>query len=118
MPPIPQDAKSLRALGPALALLATAILISYVDRGNLSVPAPLLQEELQLSASQLGMLFTAFFWAYTVFIFVSGWLVDRFDVNWVIAAGFAIWSVATAATGLVHGFAMLFAMRLLLGVGE
>jgi MFS family permease len=101
-----------------LTLLAIAILISYIDRGNLSVAAPLLKDELQLSASQLGMLFTAFFWAYTVFIFVSGWIVDRIDVNWVIAAGFAIWSIATAATGLVHGFVMLFVMRLLLGVGE
>jgi len=118
MPPIPQDTKGLRALGPALALLAIAILISYIDRGNLSVAAPLLKDELQLSASQLGVLFTAFFWAYTVFIFVSGWIVDRIDVNWVIAAGFAIWSIATAATGLVHGFAMLLVMRLLLGVGE
>ena len=49
---------------------------------------------------------------------VSGWLVDRFDVNWVLAGGFAIWSLATALTGLVHGFATLMACRLLLGAGE
>jgi ACS family D-galactonate transporter-like MFS transporter len=44
--------------------------------------------------------------------------VDRFKVNWVMAAGFLLWSCATAATGLVHAFAVLFALRLLLGVGE
>lgn len=36
--------------------------------------------------------------------FVSGWIVDSFDVNRVIAAGFLLWSLATAATGLVRGF--------------
>jgi MFS family permease len=50
--------------------------------------------------------------------FVCGWLVDRFDVNRLLAVGFLLWSLATAATGLVHGFAMLLVMRLALGVGE
>jgi len=115
---ISTDSRTLRGFVPALLLLSLAILINYVDRGNLSTAAPLLKDELHISASQLGVLFSAFFVTYTTFIFVSGWLVDRFDVNWVLAAGFAIWSVATAATGVVRGFAMLFAMRLLLGMGE
>ena len=50
--------------------------------------------------------------------FVSGWFVDRFDANRVIAVGYLLWSLATAATGLVRGFAMLLAMRLVLGIGE
>jgi MFS family permease len=60
----------------------------------------------------------AFFWSYTAMQFVSGWLVDRFEVNYVIAAGFLLWSIATAATSLVPGFMTLLAMRLLLGTGE
>jgi len=118
MPAAPSHSRTLRDFTPALLLLTLAILINYVDRGNLSIAAPLLKTELNISAAQLGLLFSAFFAAYTVFIFLSGWLVDRHDVNWVLAAGFAIWSAATAATGVVRGFAMLFAMRLLLGVGE
>ncbi len=47
-----------------------------------------------------------------------GWVVDRFEVNLVIAAGYLVWSLATAATGLVHGFLLLLLMRLILGVGE
>jgi MFS transporter, ACS family, D-galactonate transporter len=115
---ISADSRTLRGFVAALLLLSLAILINYVDRGNLSIAAPLLKAELHISDSQLGVLFSAFFITYTAFIFVSGWLVDRYDVNWVLAAGFAIWSAATAATGLVEGFAMLFLMRLLLGVGE
>jgi len=61
---------------------------------------------------------SAFFWTYTAMQFVSGWVVDSFDVNWVIAAGFMLWSLARAATGLVRGFTMLLAMRLMLGIGE
>jgi MFS transporter, ACS family, D-galactonate transporter len=48
----------------------------------------------------------------------AGWLVDRFDVKWVFAAGFFLWSVATATTGLLHGFAALLVIRIILGVGE
>jgi MFS family permease len=40
------------------------------------------------------------------------------NVNWVIAGGFFLWSAATAATGLAHTFSVLFALRLLLGIGE
>jgi MFS family permease len=112
------DSQSLRAFAPALILLAICILINYVDRGNLSIAAPLLKDELGISASQLGILLAAFFWTYTAMQFVSGWLVDRFDVNWVIAAGYLLWSLATATTGLVQGFTILLMMRLMLGIGE
>lgn len=101
-----------------LGLLAVSVLINYVDRGNLAVAAPLLKDELHLSATQIGVLITAFFWTYTVVLAVSGWIVDRFDVNLVLAAGFAVWSLATAVTGFVHGFAMLVLLRMLLGAGE
>ena len=103
---------------PALALLAISLLVNYVDRGNLSIAAPLLKGELHLSASQLGILLSGFFWTYTAMQFVSGWLVDRFEVNLVIAAGYLLWSLATALTGMMTGFTMLLMMRLLLGVGE
>jgi len=45
-----------------LGLLAVSILINYVDRGNLAVAAPLLKDELRISATQIGVLITAFFW--------------------------------------------------------
>jgi len=112
------ESRELKAFAPALVLLAICAVINYVDRGNLSIAAPLLKDELRISATQLGILLSAFFWTYTALQFVSGWIVDRFDVNRVIAAGFLLWSLATAATGLVRGFTMLLAMRLMLGVGE
>jgi MFS family permease len=101
-----------------LLLLALSVFINYVDRGNLSIAAPLLKGELHLSAYHLGILLGAFFWTYVTLMVVSGWLVDRFDVSWVLAVGFAIWSLATGLTGLVDGFASLMICRMLLGAGE
>src|SRR5712692_3423606 len=82
-----------------LTLLVLSVFINYVDRGNLSLAAPLLKNELGISASLLGILLSSFFWTYTALLFVCGWFVDRFDVNRVLAVGFLVWSLATAATG-------------------
>ncbi|HEX2715964.1 MAG TPA: MFS transporter [Candidatus Acidoferrales bacterium] len=115
---VPDDSRRLSVFTPALVLLTLSVLINYVDRGNLSIAAPLLKDELSISVSQLGILLSAFFWTYTALLFVSGWLVDRFDVNLVIAVGYLLWSLATATTGIVQGFNMLLIMRLILGAGE
>src|SRR6266481_5993635 len=107
-----------RPLSVALTLLVVSVFINYVDRGNLSIAAPLLKTEFGISAGQLGILLSAFFWTYTLFLFVCGWFVDRFDPSRVLALGYLVWSLSTAATGLVRGFAMLLVMRLILGMGE
>jgi ACS family D-galactonate transporter-like MFS transporter len=101
-----------------LVLLALSVFINYVDRGNLSIAAHLIKDELGISASQLGILLSSFFWTYASFQLVSGWLVDRFHVNWILALGFFLWSAATAVTGFVSGFATLLAARFILGIGE
>jgi MFS family permease len=101
-----------------LVLLGISVFINYIDRGNLSIAAPMLKDELLISPTQLGILLSAFFWTYACLQPITGWLVDRVNVNWVLAGGFFLWSAATAATGLVRTFSMLFALRLLLGIGE
>src|ERR1700719_4194748 len=99
-------------------LLALSIFINYIDRGNLAIAAPLIKDDLGLSYSQLGVLLASFFYTYAIFQIVSGWLVDRFPVNWVLALGILLWSAATFGTGLVRGFKLLLVMRLILGIGE
>lgn len=101
-----------------VGLLLLSVGINYIDRGSLSVAAPVLSKEFELSPGKLGYLLSAFFWSYTVMQLVVGWLVDRFEVKWVYAAGFLVWSLAMAGTGLANSFAALFAARLVLGVGE
>jgi MFS transporter, ACS family, D-galactonate transporter len=112
------DASRTDAMNRVLFLLGLSVLINYIDRSNLSIAAPLIKDELGISASQLGTLLSAFFWTYALMQIPAGWLVDRFDVKWVFAAGFFIWSAATAVTGVLHGFGALLAIRVILGVGE
>jgi len=101
-----------------VGLLALAIFINYVDRGNLATAAPLIKDQLHLSNTQIGLLLSAFFWTYTPGLLLSGWLAEKINPYRTLALGVALWSLATAATGLVTGFAALFALRLVLGVGE
>ena len=105
-------------LNAVLFLLGLSVLINYIDRSNLSIAAPLIKDELHLSASQLGTLLSAFFWTYALMQIPVGWLVDRFDVRWVFALGFLLWSTATGITGFLHGFAALLLIRVILGFGE
>jgi MFS family permease len=103
-----------------LILLVISGLLNYVDRANLSVGATNIQAELHLSNYHLGKLLSAFFWTYATFqLFgIAGWLVDRFNVCWALGIGFFIWSGATAVTGMARVFGVMFALRLLLGMGE
>jgi len=71
----------------------------------------------QTKARYLRML-SAFFWTYSIFQILAGRLVDRYGVKWLYAWGILIWSLATAATGVIHSFSSLFVMRLALGTGE
>jgi ACS family D-galactonate transporter-like MFS transporter len=101
-----------------LGLLVISIGVNYIDRGTLAVASPFLIAELNLTKTQLGTLFSTFFWTYAAFQLVAGWLVDRYDVRFVLGAGFLIWSAATLLTGLANSFAAIFVLRLLLGMGE
>jgi MFS family permease len=103
-----------------VVLLAVASLIAYVDRVNLSVALidADFKHVFQLDNTDRGLANSAFFWTYATLQIPAGWLVDRYGSKYPIAIAFAVWSVLTAATALTTGFASLFAVRLLLGVGE
>lgn len=99
-------------------LLGVAVFLNYVDRGAVGIAAPLMKSELALSATQFGLVVSAFFWVYAPVQLVVGWLVDRFSVYRLMAAGVLLWAVSTLLMGFVGGFASLLALRIMLGVGE
>ncbi len=113
-----QSSRSVANGGAVMALLVLAMFLNYVDRGSLSVAAPVLSKELDIGPARLGWLFSAFFWTYALGQIPSGWIVDKLPVRTVFAAGVLVWSAATLATGFVGGFASLFVCRLVLGLGE
>jgi len=101
-------------------LLVASVFVNYADRSNLSLAVPILERQFSLSSLRAGTLLSAFSWTYALVqvLGLSGWLADRFHAGWVLFTGYLLWSLATAATGLTASFAALFALRLLLGLGE
>src|SRR5689334_19290936 len=111
--PAAVEARLTRAQWDVLILLVISVSINYIDRGNLSVAAPAIREELRFDPKQLGVLLASFFATYGLLQPVAGWMVDRYSVRWLYGGGFLLWSVATSVTGLTHGFGALLALRLL-----
>jgi MFS family permease len=99
-------------------LVTAAVFINYIDRGNLATASTLIQEQLQLTPTQLGILLSAFYYGYVLCMPGMGWLAERHGAKRVLAAGVSVWSVATFATGFASSFAVLMMLRLLVGVGE
>ena len=99
-------------------LLGTAVLLNYVDRGAIGIAAPLMTAELKLDPKAFGIVVSAFFWVYAPVQLFVGWLVDRFSVYRLMAAGLVLWAAGTLAMGFAGGFASLLILRVMLGVGE
>ena len=101
-------------LGFLLALTA----VSYLDRICIATAAPSMKADLGLSDAEMGYVFSAFTFAYALFEVPSGWLADRFGARLMLTRIVVWWSLMTAATGWATGFASLFAVRFLFGIGE
>jgi ACS family D-galactonate transporter-like MFS transporter len=102
----------------ALGLLVSSVCINYADRGNLGVAAKSLERELHLGQDQLGTLLGAFSLTYALSQLVTGKLIDFWNVNWLYAIAFFLWSAATGVTGFANTFWELMILRLLLGASE
>ena len=111
-------ARPLHVRRGVLRFAVTLAIITYVDRVCISQTAPFLQEELVLTASQMGLAFSAFAWAYALFEIPGGWLGDRIGPRKVLLRVVILWSVFTAATGYVWNLASLVVARFFFGAGE
>jgi len=102
----------------ALALLLAVNLLNYIDRQVLYAILPLIKSELSLSDTALGLLGSSFMLCYMVSAPLFGWFGDRTDRIRLAAGGLIVWSVATALSGLAHGYRVLLAARTMVGIGE
>src|SRR5258706_7553615 len=99
-------------------LLSTGVLVNYLDRISLSVAAPQLQLDFHLTPAQAGLLFSAFFWSYSLAQLPGGLLLDRFGIKSVGRWGAFLWAVASGITALASGYAGIFVAPLLLGISR
>jgi ACS family hexuronate transporter-like MFS transporter len=95
-----------------------AIVINYLDRQALSVVAPVLRKEFNLSNEAYGYVISAFMLAYTISNGLSGALIDRLRTKLGYAVCMFVWSTAGILHALATGFWSLASFRFLLGIGE
>jgi len=119
--PAPQQTSdgSVHAARWALGVLTLINLFNYLDR---YVPAALVEDlrrsELHVSDTQSGLLMSGFIVVYSLTSPLFGMLGDRGRRPRIVAAGIALWSLATGLAGLARSFAVLFFARSVVGVGE
>ena len=100
-------------------LLTLAYILSYVDRSIIGLMIEPIKADLGLNDEQMGYLIgPAFALFYATIGLPLGWLADRRRRTRLVAIGIALWSVATAFSGLAKGFGHLFVARMGVGVGE
>lgn len=101
-----------------LALVFVSVVINYMDRTNISVAAAAMSAELALSPVQMGYIFSAFAWTYSVLQMPGGIAVDLVRVRVLYPFLLVAWSIATLMQGLVSSFAALIGCRMAIGVFE
>ncbi|RYD67389.1 MAG: MFS transporter, partial [Sphingomonadales bacterium] len=115
--PAPPASRTYR--GVVLAMLLLVYTFNFVDRQILSILAPGIMADLNLTKSQMGLLGgIAFASVYSTLAIPLSMLADRTSRTWVITGSLAVWSGFTALCGLAGSFAQLFLCRLGVGVGE
>ena len=107
----------------ALFLLLAINLFNYIDRQILAALEPDIRSTFFAAGDvnamwKTGLLGDAFFVTYMVSAPILGLLADRFS-RWIIV-GWAVilWSLASGGSGLAATFAILFATRICVGIGE
>jgi MFS transporter, Spinster family, sphingosine-1-phosphate transporter len=101
-----------------LAVMVGINFLNYMDRYVGAAASPLIQKEFHLDDSQVGILGSAFLLVYALAAVPFGYWADRGIRKTVVAAGVAIWSLATLFTGFARSFPQLFVSRAVLGIGE
>ena len=113
----PAPARS-RARFGALALIAVCTMINYLDRTVLGIAAPSLIRDLGLSATVMGVVFSAFSWSYGLSQIPGGVFLDRFGPRLTYFLSVSFWSLFTLLQSFAVGLNSLLVFRLGLGVAE
>lgn len=102
----------------SLLLLFFAGLINFFDRASLGVAATSIRTDLHLSATQVGLLLSAFSLAYGIAQLPLAALLRPGNARRILGFGLLLWSFAQAGSGLVSSFRTFLVLRVALGAGE
>lgn len=101
-----------------IGLLLLIGIVNYLDRSTLSIANSSISGELDLSATQIGLLLSVFSWSYAFAQLPVGPLLDRFGARTTLGIGLLLWSIAQGAAGLIQNFGQFLIARIALGLGE
>jgi ACS family glucarate transporter-like MFS transporter len=101
-----------------LAMTMALAAITYLDRVTISVTRPYIARDLGLSPTQMGYVFSAFYFAYALFEIPTGWWGDKVGTRRVLTRIVCWWSVFTVLTGAAFNYSSLLTIRFLFGAGE
>ena len=93
-------------------------MLNFIDRSALAVANPLIRHDLGLSMGQMGLLLSAFLWAYALCQLPSGLLVDRSGPRRLLGGSILLWSAVQALGGLAGGLWGFAGARVALGLAE
>ena len=102
-----------------LILLTVVYSFNFIDRQIVGILAPFIQQDLNLTNTQLGLL-TGFYFAlfYTFVAIPIAWLADRFNRVNIVSIALATWSGFTALFGLAGNYLQISLARMGVGIGE
>ncbi|EKR4263466.1 MFS transporter [Salmonella enterica] len=98
--------------------------VNYADRATLSIAGSSVAKELGLDPGDMGLIFSAFGWAYLVMQIPGGWLLDKYGSKKVYTWSLFFWSIFTFLQGFVELMPLawtvisLFFLRFMLGFSE
>jgi ACS family hexuronate transporter-like MFS transporter len=101
-----------------VGLLSSSIAINLIDRQVLSVLAPVLREELRLTATQYAYITASFQLGMMAGQVPIGAFMDRVGTRMGLAAIFVAWSAIGGAHALAAGLTGFVALRFLMGLSE
>lgn len=101
-----------------ILVIVFVTITNYLDRGNLSVVAPVIGHQLHLSDAELGVALSAFVWPYAIANLPLGWATDRVGTKILMSIGIGAWSIVAMVTGFARSLAAFVVLRVLLGIGE
>ena len=102
-----------------LATLTFVYVLNFLDRQLIGILAKPIQDSLQVTDGELGLIGGLYFAMFYCFIAIPvGWLADRTNRVNVLSLACAIWSGATVACGLAATYPQLVVARMVVGFGE
>ena len=101
-----------------IGAITLLVISNYLDRGNLSVAAPLIMHDLGISNTAMGVMLSAFVWPYALMNLPTGWLVDRFGPKLLMSFAAGLWSIVSVLTGFASSVAQFVGLRVALGISE